>query len=270
MRYLLFLNHPKGEKVYKVSKTKERLAKKYFKQIDTLQTSIQFEGKTIPATVDFNIFNKLSNFDCFNCQDPCCGDTPAIFSEKTRDFLLHNLKKYDEQTKIPSILEDFGLTSIEISDSIKNNSTLIPDEFIEDDITMCSCSYKPNNCSTLCSIHSIALEKKLSFENIVKLKPLVCSLWPLEILVEDDMSRVFITLPDDFTNNFISEDYYNIACINQEFTLSPLFRRDNPLGFDEKNYTPFYLAYKDTLIFTLGEKFYNDTVKKIEESDTYA
>lgn len=266
MKYLLFLNHPKGEKVYKVTKTKERLAKKYFKQIDTLETSIEFEGKTIPAIVDFNIFNKLSNFDCFNCQDPCCGDNPAIFSKKTRDFLEENFNRFDETTKLPSILENFGLSQDEIRDSLRNNPGLIPDEFIDNEIEMCSCSYNPDNCRTLCSIHAIALEKNLSFKDIVDLKPLVCSLWPLEILVEDDMSRVYITLPDDFTNNFISEDYYNIACINLDFTSSPLFRRGNPVGFNEEGYTPFYIAYKDTLIHGLGKRFYDDIVKTIEEN----
>ncbi|MGL4254494.1 MAG: hypothetical protein ACRCU6_05065 [Fusobacteriaceae bacterium] len=265
MKYLLFLNHPKGEKVFKVTKAKERLARKYFKQIDTLETSINFEGREIPATVDFNIFTKLSNFDCFNCQDPCCGDNPVVFSDKTRDFLLENFEKYDNKTKIPSILENFGLSSKEITESIKNDPGLIPEEFLENEIDMCSCSYKPDNCSTLCSIHGIALEKNMTFEQIIGLKPLVCSLWPLEILSEDDLSRVFITLPDDFTNNFITEDYYNIACINLDFTSSPFFRRSNPVGFEEKNYVPFYLAYKDTIIFTLGENFYNDIVKKIQE-----
>lgn len=265
MRYLLFLNHPKGEKVFKVSKTKERFARKYFKQIDTLETSIQFEGKTVPAIVDFNIFTKLSNFDCFNCQDPCCGDNPVVFSKKTRDFLKKNYERFNEMTKLPAILEDFGLSQKDIQESLTNDSGLIPDEFIDNEINMCSCSYKPDNCSTLCSIHAIALENELSFQKIVNLKPLVCSLWPLEILVEDDMSKVYITLPDDFTNNFISEDYYNIACINLDFTTSPLFRRDNPLGFNEENYIPFYEVYRDTLISTLGEKFYNDIVQKIQE-----
>lgn len=265
MKYLLFLNHPKGEKVFKVPKTKERSAKKYFKKIDSLETYINFQGKNLPATVDFNIFTKLSNFDCFNCQDPCCGDNPVVFSKKTRDFLLENFKKYDNLTKIPSILTNLGLSQEEIIESMEKDPGLIPDEFIENEINMCSCSYKPDNCSTLCSIHSIALEKKLSFKDIVELKPLVCSLWPLEILAEDDLSKVYITLPDDFTNNFISEDYYNIPCINLDFTSSPLFRRENPAGFIEENYKPFYIAYKDTLIYALGEKFYYDIVQKIQE-----
>lgn len=265
MKYLLFLNHPKGEKVFKVSKTKERLARKYFKQIDSVETFIEFEGREIKATVDFNIFTKLSNFDCFNCQDPCCGDNPVIFSDKTRKFILENIVKYDGMTKIPSILGTAGLSLKQIEKSIESDPGLIPDEFIGDWIDMCSCSYKPDNCSTLCSIHSIALEKNMTFKEIVKLKPLVCSLWPLEILTEDDLSRVYITLPDDFTNNFISENYYNIACINLDFTSSHLFRRDNPMGFESEKYIPFYKAYKDTLILALGEKFYNDIIRKIQE-----
>lgn len=265
MKYLLFLNHPKGEKVYKVSKSKEKIAKKYFNSVNTFKTTISLRGEKIEALVDYNIFNKPANFDCFNCQDPCCGDNPVIYETKTRDFLVENFGEYNSLTKNGSILEEFGLEEEEIIDCIKTEEGLVPDDFIDNEIQMCSCSYKPNNCSTLCSIHSIALSKELSFKEIVELKPLVCSLWPLEILVEDDMSLAYITLPDDFTNNFISEDYYKIACINLDYSASALFRRENPEGFSENGYKPFYIAYKDTLIYGLGSEFYESLLKNLEE-----
>lgn len=265
MRYLLFLKHPKGEKVYKITKAKERIARKYFKSAETFETIIDIRGEKIRALVDYNLFTKPSNFDCFNCQDPCCGDNPAVYEEQTRNFLIQNYEEYNSMTKNGSFLQEFGYEDGEIIHCMKIEPGLVPEEFIDNEIEMCSCSYKPDNCSTLCSIHAIALNKGLGFKEIVDLKPLVCSLWPLEILVEDDMSLAYITLPDDFTNSFISEDFYKIACINKEFSSSALFRKMNPEGFKSEEYKPFYLSYKETLIYGLGKKFYNDLIKNLKE-----
>ncbi|MGL5056428.1 MAG: hypothetical protein ACRC6A_03520, partial [Fusobacteriaceae bacterium] len=70
MYYLLFLNHPKGEKVYKLNKTKEKRARKYFSTVSTIETEIDVRGKKIKALVDYNtLLYKYANFDCFNCQD---------------------------------------------------------------------------------------------------------------------------------------------------------------------------------------------------------
>ncbi|MGL5051320.1 MAG: hypothetical protein ACRC0Y_06915 [Fusobacteriaceae bacterium] len=263
MYYLLFLNHPKGEKVYKLNKTKEKRARKYFSTVSTIETEIDVRGKKIKALVDYNtLLYKYANFDCFNCQDPCCGDNPVIFEKKTRDFLLENAKRYNELTRNLDLLEEYGWEKTEIKDSIENDMGMIPEEFIGDEVDSCTCAYKPDNCKTLCSIHAIALEKNLNFKDIVNLKPLVCSLWPLEILVEEDMSQAYVTLPDDFTNNFTSEDYYKIGCINVDYSTSALFRKKNPEGFAEDGYIPFYKAYKDTLVEGLGEKFYKDLIAK--------
>ncbi len=260
MKYLLFLNHPKGEKIFKMNKTKEKRARKYFSTIKTIETIIFIRGKEYSATVDHEMFHKLANFDCFNCQDNCCGGNPSIFENHTRNFILKNYDEYNIKTKNNDILEEFGLTKDEIITSIKEDEVIVPFEFAEDEISNCSCSYKPNNSCILCSVHSIALEQQLSPKDIIDLKPLICSLWPLEILVEDDDSKVYITLPDDFTNSFTREDFYKIACINFSYSESPIFKRINPEGFDEKDYTPIYDTYKDTLIYGLGEQFYKDLI----------
>lgn len=264
MKYLLYLKHPHGEKVYQVNKTKEKRVRKYFSTVSTIETIIDIRGEKIKAVVDYDMFNKYANFDCFHCQDDCCGDNPMIYEKKTRKFILDNLKEYNNLTKNIDILEEMGLETKEIKDSIKKDKCMAPEDFIECEIKNCTCSYKKDNATTLCSIHSIALNKNLDFKEIVDLKPLVCSLWPLEILVEDDMSVAYITLPDDFTNGFTAEDYYKIACINYDLSTSPIFRRYNPEGFEEKDYKPFYKAYRDTLKYGLGERFYNDIMKKLE------
>lgn len=265
MKYLLHLEHPQGEKIYKIKKAKERMARKYFSSIDTIETIISIDGVKIKAVVDYEIFTKYSNFDCFNCQDSCCGGNPIIYRKKTRDYIIKNLEEYNRLTKNIEILEELGLNKKEIEDSIKKDEAMVPEEFAEDEIFQCTCCYKADNAKTLCSIHSIALKNGENFEKIVELKPLICSLWPLEILVEDDMSIAYITLPDDFTNGFTCEDYYKIGCINYSYSQSPMFRRFNPEGFKEEEFKPFYETYESTLKYGLGEKFYTDLINKINK-----
>ncbi|MGL5122578.1 MAG: hypothetical protein ACRC6K_00210, partial [Fusobacteriaceae bacterium] len=207
---------------------------------------------------------KLVNFDCFSCQDNCCGGNPAIFEKHTRDFILKNYDEYNKKTKNNDILEEFGFSKDEIILSIKENEALVPDDFAEEEISNCSCSYKPNNSCILCSIHSIALEQNLTPKEIINLKPLICSLWPLEILVEDDDSQAYITLPDDFTNSFTREDFYKIPCINLSYSESSIFKRINPDGFFGKHYIPIYIAYKNSFIFGLGEQFYKDLILNLQ------
>jgi hypothetical protein len=261
MNYFLFLNHPHGEKIYKMTKSKEKLARKYFKAIDTFETEVEIRGKKYRALVDKEAFNQPSNFDCFNCQEPCCADNPARYENQTRELIISNLERYNEMTKNVDILLEMGYSLEEVKESIAEDELMAPEEHIEEEITLCTCSFKPKNGTTLCSIHALCLEKGLGMKEIVEHKPVICSLWPIEILAEDDNSLLYITLPNDFTNRFTIEDYYSNPCINIDFSESAMFRRYNPDGFDYEEYKPLKEAYKETLIYGLGEQFYNDLLK---------
>lgn len=261
MNYFLFLNHPKGEGVYKVSKEREYLLKEHFKRIDTLEVEVVIRGEKYRALVDYTAFSNLANFDCFNCEDPCCADNPTIYEKKTREFVLENLKKYNELTKNVDIMLELGKEPEEIMESILIDNAMVPDENVEQEVSLCTCSFKPNNKSTLCSLHSICLSEGLNAKDIVEVKPIVCSLWPIDIISEDDNSLLYITVPDDFTTGFTIEDYYDTPCINKELAQSSLFRRKNPEGFEEEKYLPIIISYKETLKYSLGEEFY----KKVKE-----
>ena len=158
-----------------------------------------------------------------------------------------------------------GYESDELLENIENEDeerNIIPE--IEDAAEMCFYAYKKDNKTTLCSLHSMCLEKNMSGKEICDTKPLVCSLWPIEILAEDDNSKLYITLPDDFTNSFTIEDYYEIPCINEDFVSSALFRRKNPKGFDGE-YRPVIETYKETIINCLGEDVYKKIKEKLSE-----
>lgn len=267
MKYFLFLNHPKKDMLSVLPPEKEDLARKYFETTDTIETSVTIRGREYRAVVDFEVFANMANFDCFNCVEHCCGDNPSIYEAHTREFILDNLEEYNRLTKNNDILEEEGLSSEEIEDHIRNSPLMIPKEYVEEEIVNCTCSFKADNTTTLCSIHSICLQNNLSSEEIINYKPMVCNLWPLEVLAEDDLSTLYITLPDDFTNGFTIENYYTKSCINEDYALSPVFRRENPVGFEEDDFEPFITAYRDTLYYGLGARFYEDVKKALIQGD---
>lgn len=267
MNYFLFLNHPKGKEVYKVSKEREEMLKEHFSRVDILETEVVMRGIKYKALVDYSAFSNLANFDCFKCQDPCCADNPTVYEKITRDFVLENIESYNKKTKNIDILLESGYEVEDIIKSIKEDECMVPNETVEAEISLCTCSFKPNNESVLCSLHSICLEKNMSAKEIVEKKPLVCSLWPIDIISEEDKSLLYITVPDDFTTGFTIEDYYDTPCINKELAQSSSFRRKNPIGFLEDEYVPIILAYGETLKYSLGEKFYNDVKGKLVEEN---
>lgn len=267
MNYFLFLNHPKGKEVYKVTEEREEMLKEHFSRVDILETEVVIRGVKYKALVDYSAFSNLANFDCFKCQDPCCADNPTVYEKITRDFVLDNIESYNKKTKNIDILLESGYEVEEIIKSIKEDECMVPNETVEAEISLCTCSFKPNNESTLCSLHSICLEKSMGAKEIVEKKPLVCSLWPIDIILEEEESLLYITVPDDFTTGFTIEDYYDTPCINKELTQSSTFRRKNPIGFLEEEYVPLILAYGETLKYSLGEKFYNDVKEKLVEEN---
>lgn len=188
MKYFLFLNHPKGEEVYRVSEEREEMLREHFSRVNILETEVIMRGKRYKAIVDYTAFSNLANFDCFRCQDPCCADNPVIYEKVTREFILNNIESYNEKTKNIDILLESGYEVEEIVESIKKDSCMVPEETVENEISLCTCSFKPNNESVLCSLHSMCLEKGLGAKDIVEKKPLVCSLWPIDIISEEDES----------------------------------------------------------------------------------
>lgn len=267
MIYFLFLNHPKGEELYKVSIEKEDMARRYFSGADTIETQVEIRGKSYKAVVDYAVFSSMVNFDCFNCRDTCCGDAPSIFEEKTRKFVLENLHEYNRLTKTINILEESGYEREEIEESIREDELMIPEECIEEEVELCTCAFRPDNGTTLCSIHSMCLDKGMGPEKILEIKPVICSLWPIEILAEDDLSVLYITLPDDFTNGFTIEDYYNKSCINMDFGTSSAFKRTNPVGFEEKDYKPLIISYGDTIRYAMGDICYEEIKARLIEEE---
>lgn len=267
MDYFLFLNHPKGKEVYEVSEERAEMLKEHFSRIDVLETEIVIKDKKYRAVVDYSAFSNLANFDCFKCCDPCCADNPITYEKITRDFILDNIESYNRKTKNIDILLESGYEVGDIVESIKKDTCMVPDETVENEISLCTCSFKPNNESVLCSLHAICLEKNMGAKEIVEKKPLVCSLWPIDIISEEDENLLYVTVPDDFTTGFTIEDYYDTPCINRELAQSSVFRRKNPEGFLEEEYVPLILAYKETLKYSLGEKFYNDVKEKLLEEN---
>lgn len=267
MIYFLFLNHPKGEELYKITSEKEEIARRYFSGTDTIESQVEVNGKRYKAIIDYGVFAAMTNFDCFSCRDTCCGDAPSKFEDITRKLILENIEGYNSLTKNIDILEEAGYDRDSIEESIQEGDLMIPEECIEEEVELCTCAFRPDNSTTLCAIHSICLDREMDASGILNHKPLICNLWPIEVLAEDDLSVLYITLPDDFTNGFTIEDYYNKACINMDYGLSASFKRINPEGFNEKDYRPLIVSYEDTIKNSFGERCYEDIKKKLIEEE---
>ncbi len=266
MKYFLFIDHPKGD-LDIINEEKEERIRSYFSGIDTIDTEIAIKGKKYKAVIDYAMFANLTNFDCFNCVEHCCGDAPSIFNDKIRNFILDNKKEFNQLTKTLDILEELGHEEDEIEKIILEEDVLVPEEYLGDEIDLCPCAYTPKNGQTLCSLHSICLNKDLGPKEIIENKPLICSIWPLEMILEEETNTIFITLPDDFTNNFTIENFYTKSCINIDFAMSPIFRRENPDGFLEEDFMPFILTYGETIKEILGEDVYRKIKTKLTEEN---
>jgi len=262
MKYFLFINHPKGE-LDEISAEKEEQIKRYFSGIDTIEDKVVLEGKEYNAVIDYGVFANLTNFDCFNCLEHCCGDAPAIFNDKIRNYILKNKTEFNNLTKVFDIYDELGYSEEEQEKIILEENVLVPEEHLGDEIDLCACAYSPKNGQTLCSLHSICLGKNGTPKEIIANKPLICSLWPLEIFLDEGINTLYITLPDDFTNNFSIENYYTKSCINIDFAMSPIFKRENPEGFLEEEFKPFIVTYAETLKVILGNKIYEKIKKRL-------
>ncbi len=272
MKYFLFLGHP-NENLKEVTKEKEDRVKEYFNRIEVIEENIIIDGIKYNGMIDYKVFSNLTNFDCFNCVEHCCGDAPTIFSPKIREFILNNKNKFNELTKIFDILEELGHNDEEIEKMVLEEKLIVPSDYQECEIDLCPCAYTPTNGQTLCSLHTISLEKNLSGKEIIRNKPLICNGWPMEFILKDDGKTLYITLPNDFTNSFTIENFYTKSCVNIDFAMSSVFKRENPKGFLEDDYKPFIVNYGETIKEILGINAYNKIKnrlireKLISESD---
>lgn len=242
-------------------KNKARL-KKYFSSIDILKTKVKLEEKEYEAIVDTKSFMHLTNFDCFNCLTNCCVQFPYGFNKKARKVIKENLKEYDNLTKAVSILKFEGMIESEILDSIENDDILIPEEYKDKSFDRCTCScvYEDRH---LCALHKMCLDLKMSMEEILDTKPIWCSLYPLEIVLEEESGRLYIFVPTE-KNSYLSLNDSDFPCMNIEKSRSPYFRRENPIGFKESEYKPFIDSYYNILKYLLGERFIKDLSEKLE------
>ncbi|MGL5918530.1 MAG: hypothetical protein ACRCYM_04705 [Cetobacterium sp.] len=228
----------------------------YFKNIKTINIPIILKNKTYNAIVDIESFLYLTNFDCFNCLTNCCVQFPYEFNKKSRKLILDNLKEYDYLTKAVSILKEEGLTESEIITSIKKDKMLIPDNHVDTTFDRCtsSCVHIDKH---LCAIHKICIDNGASLGEIIDTKPLWCSIYPLEIIEDDENLYIFVPTKK---NSYLAMNDSDFACMDIEKSKSAYFRRENPIGFKLEEYKPFILSYENVLKHIFGDAFVN-TIK---------
>lgn len=255
MKYFM---HSEFEMSYKLQ---DRI-RRYFDKANTITTEVKIKNITYKAVVDIESFLLPSNFDCFNCLTNCCVQFPYEFNEKARKVILENLKEYDQLTKAVSIMKEEGLTEAEIIESIKNDDMLIPEEHVEKtfDRCTCSCVHVDRN---LCALHKICIDKGMSIEEIIDTKPLWCSIYPLEVILDTDKDILYIFVPTK-KNDYLSRNDSTFPCMDIKMSKSPYFRRENPIGFKEEDYKPFILSYYSVLNHILGNDFVKDIMLNLD------
>ena len=232
---------------------------RYFQSIKTVETVVFLKNKEFKAIVDVDSFLHLTNFDCFNCLTNCCVQFPYEFNKKSRKVIIENLKEYDTLTKAVSILKAEGLMEIEIISSIKKDKMLIPEEHVNTTFDRCTCSCVHGD-RHLCAIHKICIDQNFSFKEIIDTKPLWCSIYPLEIIQEEDTLYIFVPTKK---NNYLAMNDSDFPCMDVEKSTSPYFRRENPIGFKLEEYQPFVLSYYSILKYILGDIFIQDLTKTL-------
>lgn len=241
-----------------------KLAKKirsYFSLVPTLKTEVTIGEKKYWALVDLKSFLLPTNFDCFNCLTNCCVQFPYEFNERSREVILENLEEYDHLTKAVSILKEEGLTENEIRESIKKDPMLIPEQHVKTTFNRCTCSCIYGD-KKLCAIHKICIDKGMNLGEIIDAKPLWCSIYPLEIMCEEDESLLYILVPTP-ENEFMAMNDTAFPCMDISKSTSPYFRRENPMGFLREEYKPFILSYYSVLQYILGQEFVQKVLKEL-------
>ncbi|MGL4997730.1 MAG: hypothetical protein ACRC5W_08335 [Cetobacterium sp.] len=241
-------------KDFEISEKNKNRITLYFKNIKTITIPVVLEAKNYTAIIDVKSFLHLSNFDCFNCLTNCCVQFPYNFNKKARNVILNNLKEYDYLTKSISILKEEGLTESEIINSIKQDSMLIPDEHIDSTFDRCTCSCVHID-RHLCAIHKICIDKNYTLGEIIDIKPLWCSIYPLEIIQNDNILYFFVPTKQ---NNYLAMNDSNFACMDIEKSKSAYFRRNNPIGFKSEDYKPFIISYENVLEYIFGSNFISE------------
>ncbi|MGL5088876.1 MAG: hypothetical protein ACRC6Z_05420, partial [Cetobacterium sp.] len=143
---------------------------------------------------------------------------------------------------------------LEIINSIKQDNMLIPDEHIDSTFDRCTCSCIHID-RHLCAIHKICIDKNYTLGEIIDTKPLWCSIYPLEIIQNDDNLYIFVPTTK---NNYLAINDSNFACMDIEKSKSPYFRRNNPIGFKSEDYKAFIISYENVLEYLFGSNFISE------------
>ena len=225
-----------------------------------MSTTATIKNQKYKAIVDIESFLHLTNFDCFNCLINCCVQFPYDFNTKARKVITENIKEYDNLTKAVSILKYEGLTENEIISSIETDKMLIPDKYIDTtfDRCTCSCVYIDKH---LCALHKICIDNNFSLEDIIDTKPFWCSIYPLEIIQEDNILYIFVPTKK---NSYLAMNDSDFPCMSIEKSKSPYFRRENPIGFKIEDYKPFVISYYFILKYVFGDIFIESIIKTLD------
>lgn len=233
-------------------KTQQIRVKKHFRKyknsvVKCFITNPKTKEKLV-ANVNVESLSVPINIDCFNCTTGCCGDLPGKLDKKSIDYINSNSDRFEEKTKIKAIQKELNIDEsidlYEVGQDTKNLGNFS---------IGCPIAYINENGNKVCALHSMCLEDGISQ---LSYKPIICNIYPILAFYDTETNEVFITLHSRETSDIFG---IYMPCSNYNDRNNISFKRDYPNFSD--NWRKVSEVYKDEIIYTFGEEFYNEIVK---------
>lgn len=257
--------------------------KDYLHEVDVEEFREYFNknlGKTI-FEFDGNYYdirtlnNRICLSMCLQCHkfmtDYCCGGQPYSIEEDREEYI---------KSILPSIIDSYPIYQKEsLVESINDYGGFITSggSFITNSEEDCIFSYTNEDGSKCCGLHKYALNNNI---DVYSIKPIACSLFPLDILDLSDGSKFIFCCDDDIMFDRWEDTYYNHTnicttpkvlsfikegkvgdSINKDF----VYDEDAMRLFLNASYKPAYIEQKDILVKLFGEQCIKFISDKSEE-----
>lgn len=228
----------------------------YYGTQDALSTKETYHYKKYMKRANIQVMGRFRfdpalfmpvNLDCLNCKlvhsTTCCEGGQPYSMESANSKLLHTHSE-------AIIQKHLDPTRLRIAQETGYMETASADPF-SPTIKQCegNCFFLGNQGDQFyCSIHRYALESELS---PWLLKPFSCSLFPLDIIQDEDKLLIMAVTPETASFSRWGKDYEHFFCINyekrKEAELSPEL-------FSIKDYQPAWTWSQDLLEQSFGKE----------------
>lgn len=250
--WILWYDYLDNKEQNKLTKTQQLRAKKHFNNhkhaIVKSYATNPITGEKIVANINTENLMVPINIDCFNCTTGCCGDLPGKICDKSVEYIRNNFERFEEKTHIRAIQKELKVDEDAIDLFEIGQDTAKLGHFS----IGCPMACINESGSKVCALHSMCLEDGM---NQLEYKPIICNIYPILTFYDTESNEIYVTLHSKETANIFP---IYMPCSNYADRNNISFKRDYPKFSD--NWRKVSEVYKDEIIYTFGEDFYNEIV----------